>query len=61
MNDEAKLITGKVTVYCQRGCNITEADADNPWDECASCGAVMTPQYQDDFGKVHELKEDEFE
>lgn len=52
-----------ITVFCPRGCNITEVSADDPWDECAACGQRMTPQYEDDFYSVHErdLEKVEFE
>lgn len=45
---------GKVQVYCPRGCNVTSVDKDEPWDECAACGAIMKPGYFDDFSKIHE-------
>ena len=33
-----------ITVYCPRGCNQTKVPASDPWDECASCGAIMRPE-----------------
>lgn len=40
---------GKVTVYCPRGCNQTKAPASDPWNECASCGAIMRPEGEEMF------------
>lgn len=40
---------GKVFVYCPRGCNRTQAPASDPWDECASCGAIMRPEGEEMF------------
>ncbi|HBQ61839.1 MAG TPA: hypothetical protein DD671_20110 [Balneolaceae bacterium] len=40
---------GKVFIYCPRGCNHTQAPASDPWDECASCGAIMRPEGEEMF------------
>jgi hypothetical protein len=46
---------GKITVYCPRGCNQIQVDADEPWDECAACGQLMTSDHEDSYyeGLVH--------
>lgn len=41
--------TGKVTVYCPRGCNQIQVHADEPWDECAACGQLMTANHKDSY------------
>ncbi len=41
--------SGRVTVYCPRGCNQITVDADEPWDECAACGQLMTSRYEDSY------------
>jgi hypothetical protein len=43
-----------ITVYCPRGCNITTATEEHPYDECASCGSTMTPESCDDYDAVHD-------
>ncbi len=42
----------KVQVYCERGCNVTDVDADDPWTECAACGAIMRPEYFDNLSDI---------
>lgn len=41
--------TGKVTVFCPRGCNQIQVCADEPWDECAACGQFMTRAHEDSY------------
>lgn len=40
---------GKVTVYCQRGCNQIDVCAEEPWDCCAACGQIMTTGSEDSY------------
>lgn len=50
-----------ITVYCPRGCNIIDVPAIEGWDECASCGQIMRPEYMDCFYDVHERSLREYE
>jgi len=45
-----------ITVYCPKGCNITEAPIDNPTDQCGACGAIMTADYES-YDDTHERLE----
>ncbi|MCP3671507.1 MAG: hypothetical protein GY814_13970 [Gammaproteobacteria bacterium] len=40
---------GKVTVFCPRGCNQTDAWASAPWAECAACGSIMREHSEDSY------------
>lgn len=40
---------GKITVYCPRGCNQIQVHADEPWDDCALCGRLMTAAARDSY------------
>lgn len=42
-------LSGKVTVFCPRGCNQVEVNAISPWDECASCGSIMRERCEDSY------------
>ncbi len=41
--------SGRVTVYCPRGCNQITVNADEPWDECAACGQLMSACSEDSY------------
>ena len=47
----------KVMVFCPRGCNVSHVSADDPYDECGACGAIMTTD-EDSYDAVHEMMED---
>lgn len=40
---------GYVTVYCPRGCNQIAVCADEPWDQCAACGQLMTSRSESTY------------
>ena len=44
----------KVHVFCPNGCNFANVPESEPWDECAACGARMTPEAETDFDRIHE-------
>lgn len=48
----------KVTVFCPRGCNTSRVNAENPWDECGSCGSLMSVGSEPMYDHVHEVIED---
>jgi hypothetical protein len=44
-----------ITVYCPRDCNVASATEEYPYNECASCGSLMTADSLDDFDSVHDM------
>ena len=38
----------KVTFYCPRGCNTIKLPA-HSFERCGSCGAIMSPNFRDDY------------
>lgn len=42
-------LSGRVTVFCPRGCNQVKVNAISPWDECGSCGSIMRMRSEDDY------------
>jgi hypothetical protein len=43
---------GKITVYCPRGCNQIQVHAEEPWEDCAACGRLMTASAEDSYYDV---------